>query len=67
MSLVDEDINKILLLNVSSYTQALKKVTQKVAHEREAVARQAVTPGNSQENPPTLPNITQDKKKKRKK
>ena len=60
-----EDINKILLLNVSSYTQALKTVTQKVAHEREAVARQAVTPGNSQENPPTLPNVTQDKKKKK--
>ena len=53
-----------------SYSQALKTVTQKVAHERETVASQATDPSgtssNSQENPPTSPDVTQDKKKKRK-
>ena len=53
-----------------SYSQALKTVTPKVAHERETVARQATvpsgSPGNSQENPSISLNVTQDKKNKRK-
>ena len=64
---IQKQVDTLRTSKSMSYSQALKKVNQKVAHERETVARQATvpsgTPGNSQENSPTSPNVTQYKKK----
>ena len=58
---IQKQVDTLRATKSMSYSQALKTVTQKVAHEREAVARQATvpsgTPSNSQENPPTSPNV----------
>ena len=67
---IQKQVDTLRATKSMSYSQALKTVTQKVAHERKTVASQATDPSgtssNSQENPPTSPDVTQDKKKKRK-
>ena len=63
---IQKQVDTLRATKSMSYSQSLKTVNQKVVHEGETVTRQATvpsgTPDNSQEYPPTSPNVTQYKK-----